>query len=115
MMRTNKTDASQVVLILAPVGRDADLAASVLSTAKMVPKPCQSVSELSERLRAEGSSVGALLLTEESLGSSADCLSLSKWLEDQESWSELPIIVLTRPGPQTKSQCSACKLFAFVQ
>ena len=102
MMRTNKTDASQVVLILAPVGKDADLAASVLSTAKMVPKPCQSLSELSERLRAEGSSVGALLLTEESFGSSADCLSLSKWLEDQESWSELPIIVLTRPGPQTK-------------
>jgi signal transduction histidine kinase/ActR/RegA family two-component response regulator len=102
MMRTNKTDASQVVLILAPMGKDADLAASVLCTAKMVPKPCQSLSELSERLRAEGSSVGALLLTEESLGSSADCSSLTEWLENQEPWSELPIVVLTRPGPQTR-------------
>jgi signal transduction histidine kinase/ActR/RegA family two-component response regulator len=102
MMRTNKTDASQVVFILAPMGKDADLAASVLCTAKMVPKPCQSLSELSERLRAEGSSVGALLLTEESLGSSADCSSLTEWLENQEPWSELPIVVLTRPGPQTR-------------
>jgi signal transduction histidine kinase/ActR/RegA family two-component response regulator len=102
MMRTNKTDASQVVLILAPMGKDADLAASVLCTAKMLPTPCQSLSELSERLRAEGSSIGALLLTEESLGSSADCSSLTEWLENQEPWSELPIVVLTRPGPQTR-------------
>jgi signal transduction histidine kinase/CheY-like chemotaxis protein len=101
-MRTNDTGASQVVLILAPMGKDGDLAASVLGTKEIVPKLCQSLSELSERLQAEGSSVGALLLTEESLVSSTDCSSLSKWLEDQEPWSELPIIVLTRPGPQTK-------------
>jgi signal transduction histidine kinase/CheY-like chemotaxis protein len=101
-MRNSDTGASQIVLILAPMGKDGDLAASVLGTAEIVPKLCQSLSELSECLQAEGSSVGALLLTEESLVSSADCLSLSKWLEDQEPWSELPIIVLTRPGPQTK-------------
>ena len=101
-MPTNNTGASQVVLILAPMGKDGDLAASVLSTAEIVPKLCQSLSELSERLQAEGSSVGALLLTEESLISSADCSSLTKWLEDQEPWSDLPIVFLIRPGPQTK-------------
>jgi signal transduction histidine kinase/CheY-like chemotaxis protein len=100
-MRTNDTGASQVVLILAPVGKDGDLAASVLGTPEIVPKLCQSLSELSERLQAEGSPVGALLLTEESLVSPADCSSLSKWLEHQEPWSELPIVILTRPGRQT--------------
>ena len=101
-MPTNKTGASQVVLILAPMGEDGDLAASVLSTAEIVPKLCGSLSELSERLQAEGGSVGALLLTEESLVSSADCSSLTNWLEDQEPWSDLPIVLLIRPGPQTK-------------
>src|SRR5260221_8817953 len=101
-MRTNVSGSSQVLLILGAMGKDGDLAASVLGTVEIVSKLCQSLSELSERLQAEGSSVGALLLTEESLVSSADCSSLSKWLDDQEPWSELPIIVLTRPGPQTK-------------
>lgn len=72
-MRADNTGGSKVVLILAPTGRDADLAASVLRAAEFVPKPCQNVSELSVRLRAEGSSVGALMLTEESLSSPADC------------------------------------------
>jgi hypothetical protein len=84
-MQANSTGACQVVLILAPMGGDADLAASVLSPAKIVPKPCRSLSELAERLRAEGNSVGALLLTEESLASSADCLSLTEWFEHIKS------------------------------
>jgi signal transduction histidine kinase/CheY-like chemotaxis protein len=100
-MRTDSTDVSQVVLILAPMGKDADLAASVLGTAKMLPKPCRSLSELCESLRVEGDSIGALLLTEESLASSAECLTLTKWLEDQAAWSDLPIVLITRPGPQT--------------
>jgi signal transduction histidine kinase/ActR/RegA family two-component response regulator len=100
-MRTDSTDVSQVVLILAPMGKDADLAASVLGTAKMLPKPCRSLSELCESLRVEGDSIGALLLTEESLASSAECLTLTKWLEDQAPWSDLPIVLITRPGPQT--------------
>jgi signal transduction histidine kinase/ActR/RegA family two-component response regulator len=100
-MRTDSTDVSQVVLILAPTGKDADLAASVLGTAKMVPKPCRSLSDLCESLRVEGNSVGALLLTEESLASSAECSALTKWLEDQAPWSDIPIVLITRPGPQT--------------
>jgi signal transduction histidine kinase len=83
------------------MGKDADLAASVLGTAKMLPKPCRSLSELCESLRVEGDSIGALLLTEESLASSAECLTLTKWLEDQAPWSDLPIVLITRPGPQT--------------
>ena len=60
---------SEITLILAPVGRDADVTVSVLRNAGVVSEPCQCVSEVCERLRVEGNSVGALVLTEESLAS----------------------------------------------
>ena len=101
-MRVVTTGVSQVVLILAPVGRDADVAVSVLQTAGIVAQQCQSLSELSERLQTEGNSVGALLLTEESLASPMEYASLTEWLEHQEPWSELPVIFLTHPGQQTR-------------
>src|SRR5260221_1411246 len=94
--------ASQVVLVLAPVGRDADVAVSVLRTAGMVAEPCKSVSELNAFLRAEGNSVGALLLTEESLPSSMEYSGVTEWPEHQEPWSDLPIIFLTHPGTPTR-------------
>jgi hypothetical protein len=107
LTRVDTTGGSQVVLILAPVGRDADVAVSVLQNAGIVAQPCQSVSELYERLRAEGNSVGALLLTEESLASPMECSSLTEWLEQQEPWSDLPIIFLTHPGQPTRVTDSA--------
>jgi signal transduction histidine kinase/ActR/RegA family two-component response regulator len=93
---------SEITLILAPVGRDADVAVSVLRNAGVLSQPCQSVSELCERLRTEGNSVGALVLTEESLASPVEYSSLAKWIEHQEPWSELPIIFLTHPGQPTR-------------
>jgi len=93
---------SQIILILAPVGSDADVAVSVLRSAGVVSQSCQSVSELCQRLRAEGNSVGALVLTEESLASPVEYSSLAKWIEHQEPWAELPIIFLTHPGQPTK-------------
>ena len=93
---------SQIILILAPVGKDADVAVSVLRNAGVVSQPCQSVSELCERLRAEGNSVGALVLTEEALAAPMEYANLTEWIEHQEPWSELPIIFLTHPGQPTR-------------
>jgi signal transduction histidine kinase/ActR/RegA family two-component response regulator len=93
---------SQIILIIAPVGKDADVAVSVLRNAGVVSQPCQSVSELCERLRAEGNSVGALMLTEEALAAPMEYASLTEWIEHQEPWSELPIILLTHPGQSTR-------------
>jgi CheY-like chemotaxis protein len=107
LKRTDRIGASQVVLILAPLGRDVNLSASVLRRAKIIPKSCQSFSELSERLRGEGNSVGALLLTEESLASPVDCSSLTEWLEHQEPWSDLPIVLLSRPGSADEGHSAA--------
>jgi signal transduction histidine kinase/ActR/RegA family two-component response regulator len=94
--------ASKIVLVLARVGKDADMAASMLRTAGIIAQPCQSVSELYECLRAEGNSVGALLLTQESLAPPRECSNLTEWLEHQEPWSDLPIIFLTHPGRPTR-------------
>jgi len=93
---------SQIILILAPVGKDADVAVSVLRNAGVVSQPCQSVSELCQRLRAEGNSIGALVLTEEALAAPMEYANLTEWIEDQEPWSELPIIFLTHPGQPTR-------------
>jgi signal transduction histidine kinase/ActR/RegA family two-component response regulator len=93
---------SEIILILAPVGRDADVAVSVLRSAGVVSQSCQSVAELCQRLRVEGNSVGALVLTEESLASPVEYSSLAEWIEHQEPWAELPIILLTHPGQPTK-------------
>src|ERR1700732_4736272 len=93
---------SQIILILAPVGKDADVAVSVLRNAGVVSQPCQSVSELCQRLRAEGNSIGALVLTEEALAAPMEYANLTEWIEDQEPWSELPIIFLIHPGQPTR-------------
>src|SRR5258705_12486726 len=93
---------SEIILVLAPVGRDADVAAFVLRNAGVVSRACQSVSELCQRLRVEANSVGALVLTEESLASPVEYSSLAEWIEHQEPWAELPIILLTHPGQPTK-------------
>lgn len=102
MKQVDASGASQVVLVLAPVGRDADVAVSVLRTAGIVAQSCKNVSELYAFLRAEGNSVGALLLTEESLPSSMEYSGVTEWLEHQEPWSDLPIIFLTHPGKPTR-------------
>ena len=96
------TTMSQIILILAPVGRDAEVAISALRNAEIDSRSCQSVSELCQRLSAEGDSIGALVLTEESLASPAEYLCLAKWIEQQEPWAELPIIFLTHPGQPTR-------------
>jgi signal transduction histidine kinase/ActR/RegA family two-component response regulator len=93
---------SQTILILAPVGRDADVAVSVLRSAGVGSQSCHSVSELCQRLCAEGNSFGALVLTEESLASPVEYSSLAEWIEHQEPWAELPIILLTHPGQPTR-------------
>ena len=93
---------SEIILILAPIGRDADVAVSVLRNAGVVSQSCQSVSELCQRLRAEGNSFGALVLTEESLASPVEYSSLAEWIEHQEPWAELPIFLLTHHGQPTR-------------
>lgn len=82
------------VLILAPAGRDAHVAESILADAGILGQSCRDLSDLLLELAC---GAGAAVITEE-VFKGGDIRSLSAWLEAQPSWSDFPIILLTRQG-----------------
>lgn len=80
-----------------PQGKDARLASEVLGRAGFSSFTCRSFSELLHELE---SGAGAVLIVEEVLTSAA-ILSLSKYLASQPTWSDIPILVLTKPGGES--------------
>lgn len=87
----NPPHASEVALILAPSFNDGALAEGVLRSAGIESHACASVTELCE---AAGRGCGAMIISEEALTWAA-ISQIHEFLETQESWSDLPIILLT--------------------
>jgi len=85
---------SERALILAPAGRDAQVAASMLEEAGIHAVACASLDALVEGLAA---GAGFSLVTEEALAD-ADLRALSGWIEAQPEWSDFPFVLLTRGG-----------------
>ncbi|MDX3900701.1 MAG: response regulator [Sphingobium sp.] len=85
---------SERALILAPLGRDAPIAASILAEAGMRSVVCGALPDLIKALQ-EGA--GFALLTEEGLRT-ANLNPLAQWLQDQPEWSDFPFVLLTRRG-----------------
>jgi signal transduction histidine kinase/FixJ family two-component response regulator len=85
---------SERAILLAPRGRDAAVAASVLAEAGIGSESCASVPALIDMLR---DGAGFVLVTEEEL-LTADASPLFSWIEGQEEWSDLPFILLTKRG-----------------
>ena len=84
----------QRVFILAPTGKDAALTASVLERAGVTCVSSPNLEEICEGLEHGG---GAVLLAEEAV--SDDRIGcLKEWLARQPPWSDLPVLVLARPG-----------------
>jgi PAS domain S-box-containing protein len=81
-------------LILAPTGRDSDIAAGVLAEARVESVACESVDLLIAGL---GRGAGFVLVTEEALLSS-DLRALSAWIKAQPEWSDMPFVLLTHRG-----------------
>jgi signal transduction histidine kinase/ActR/RegA family two-component response regulator len=81
---------SDRILIVAPIGRDAELMCDQLGSAGLSCHPCQDVHELCGEL-ANG--VGAILVTEEALAHDA-AAELMEALLRQPPWSETPLIIL---------------------
>jgi len=96
------------VLILAPSGSDAIVAAQVLATEQLSARVCGSMAELCDCLD-EGA--GALLLTEEALALEEPALLLEE-LAGQEAWSDLPIILLISSGEDARWSEVSGTLFA---
>src|SRR5437660_6475136 len=91
------------VLVLAPTGRDAANTRSVLGKAGVACAVCRDVNELCREI---GAGAGAVLLTEEAL--SLDRASgLAEVLRGQPPWSDLPVVALTRGGPDSPAALRA--------
>ena len=81
-------------LILTPRGRDASIAASLLSDVEIASKP---VPDLCSLIGALDDDVNMVLVTQEELAN-ADLRDFDAWLKNQPAWSDLPIVVLTHAG-----------------
>jgi len=94
------------VLILAPRGRDAFVAADLLRrgaiSAEIVPDLATLVAEL-----ARG--VAAVLITEEALVA-GDRSALAAWVAAQPAWSDLPFVMLANGGRAPRSAAAAQRL-----
>jgi signal transduction histidine kinase/ActR/RegA family two-component response regulator len=83
--------ASERILVLAPTGRDADLAAAALTAAHLSCAVCANMEELCAPLESDA---GAALITEEAL-TSPEMKCLREALHKQPPWSDFPLIIFT--------------------
>jgi signal transduction histidine kinase/CheY-like chemotaxis protein len=82
------------IVICAPTGRDATLTARVLQSVGIHSIVCASNEELMRQLPL---GAGALLLVEEVV-SGAAMRPLAEYVASQPTWSDIPILLLTRSG-----------------
>jgi signal transduction histidine kinase/CheY-like chemotaxis protein len=88
---------NECIAILAPTGRDAELASAALRSAKLTAEAVPDIDGLC-RVIAEG--CGAVLITEEALNAAA-MKCLREELEKQPAWSDLPLLIFTsRPSAE---------------
>lgn len=89
-----RTTLSQRALVLAPLGRDAPIAAAMLAEGGIEATVCPSLPALVQEL---DNGAAFVVVTEEAIAT-ADLHALSRWIEDQEEWSDLPFVLLTSHG-----------------
>lgn len=78
------------ILILAPRGRDAEVAAKLFGGNEITSLVCGDIAALLDALEVDA---GAVMLTEEVLADSGTD-RLADWISAQPTWSDLPFIVL---------------------
>jgi len=93
-------------LIHAPLGRDAQIAASLLREAGVNSKVA---SDLTSFVTFLNDDVAFAIITEEALRST-DLRAMSVWIEDQPSWSDLPFIIMTSRGGGPERNPAAARL-----
>ena len=87
------------VIIIAPVGQDAEAMAGLLDAQGFETQICNGSDEYPRQITDRA---GALLLTEEALESPQGSLLLDT-LKTQPPWSELPLIILTSGGESRRA------------
>jgi signal transduction histidine kinase len=79
------------VLILTPIGRDGDLARSVLQQDQLAAEICCDVDDLCKKL---GEGAGAAVIADEALNA-VNLPLLAGWVKAQPAWSDFPFVILT--------------------
>src|SRR5690349_8625733 len=91
------------ILIMAPTARDSEITCELLNGSGITTHPCKDLYGLVHELN-EGAA--AALIAEEHL-SGALKAPLAAWLARQAPWSDLPILILTRPGADSPEAAEA--------
>lgn len=93
-------------LILAPHGRDAAVACSLLTEAGVGSLVSADLAVFQEAL---GDAIGLAVVTDEAIRS-ADLRSVAAWVGSQPKWSDLPFIILTQRGGGPERNPAASRL-----
>jgi signal transduction histidine kinase/ActR/RegA family two-component response regulator len=86
-----REDRSDVLLIVAPIGRDAELMCDRLTAAGLRCEVCPDIHAVCEQMQR---GAAALVVTEEALPVAA-IAELTDVLRKQPPWSEIPVVILT--------------------
>lgn len=86
---------SMIVRVIAPIGRDAELITGVLQENDLAAEVCVDPSCL-----LGDDPIGPLLITEEALDTNTIRI-LGEWIQQQPTWSDLPVLILTSNGRET--------------
>ena len=106
-MKSERDDSAGAVLIVAPIGKDAALAESVLEKAGITSRACASLAEAARQI---GDSTLGVLLAEEAL-IPAELPLLLNALHEQPRWSDIPVVILTSSGSGERVSLEALDIF----
>jgi signal transduction histidine kinase/CheY-like chemotaxis protein len=98
--------SSERAVILAPTGRDAAVAEALIREAGFYAQACADFASLVQEI--EGGA-GLAVIADEAI-KTADLRRLVAWLHDQPSWSDFPIVLLTRQGGGPERNPDAARL-----
>jgi len=101
-----RTADSERTLILAPRGRDAAIAASILREALIDCEVCADLAELTAEILH---GAGIAIVTEEAVATD-DIRNLADWVASQPPWSDFPFILLTGHGGGLERNPAAARL-----
>ena len=91
---TDAGNLSERAIILAPKGRDAEIAARILAAAGFAAEPTRDLHSLCDEVVA---GAGLAIIADEAV-QTADLRQLADFVSHQPPWSDFPIVILTQRG-----------------
>ena len=98
--------SSERAVILAPTGRDASVAAALIKEAGFYANICGDIAGLMHEI--EGGA-GLAVIADEAI-KTADLRGLMRWLNEQPSWSDFPVVLFTHQGGGPERNPDAARL-----